>query len=115
MHPELSNYEERTARVVAERLRSLGLDEVRTNVAGHGVVALLKGAKPGPVVALRADLDALPTNETIDVPYKSLNPGVKHACGHDAHTTIELGVAEVLSKMRNEIHGTVKVLFQPAA
>src|SRR5882724_1124029 len=114
MHPELSNREERTARVVAERLRSLGLDEVKTNVARHGVVALLKGAKAGPVVALRADMDALPINETIDVPYKSLVPGVKHACGHDAHTTIQLGVAEVLSKMRDRIHGSVKFLFQPA-
>jgi len=114
MHPELSSHEERTARVVADRLRSLGVDEVRTNVAGHGVVALLKGKKPGPTVALRADLDALPINETIDVPYKSLTPGVKHACGHDAHTTIELGVAEVLSKMRDQIHGSVKFLFQPA-
>jgi len=113
-HPELSNREERTARVVAEKLRALGLDEVRTNVARHGVVGLLKGTKPGPVVALRADMDALPINETIDVPYKSLVPGVKHACGHDAHTTVELGVAEVLSKMRDEIHGSVKFLFQPA-
>jgi len=114
MHPELSNREERTARVVAERLHALGFDEVKTNVAGHGVVALLKGAKPGPVVALRADMDALPINETIDVPYKSLVPGVKHACGHDVHTAIALGVAELLSKMRGEIHGTVKFLFQPA-
>src|ERR1043166_2735507 len=113
-HPELSNREERTARVVAERLRALGLDEVRTNVAGHGVVALLKGARPGPVVALRADLDALPINETLDVPYKSLVPGVKHACGHDAHTTIELGVAEILSKMRGQIHGAVQFLFMAA-
>src|SRR5205807_2559213 len=88
--------------------------EVRTNVARHGIVALLKGAKPGPVVALRADMDALPINETMDVPYKSLVPGVKHACGHDAHTAIELGVAEVLSKMRGQIQGTVKFLFQPA-
>src|SRR5437867_5630608 len=113
-HPELSNREERTARVVAERLRWLGLDEVRTNIARHGVVALLRGAKPGPVVAVRADMDALPINETIDVPYKSLVPGVKHACGHDAHTTIGLGVAELLSKMRDQIHGSVKFLFQPA-
>jgi amidohydrolase len=100
--------------VVAERLRALGLDEVRTNVGGYGVVALLKGAKAGPVVALRADMDALPINETIDVPYKSVVPGVKHACGHDAHTTIALGVAEVLSKMRDQIHGSVKFVFQPA-
>src|SRR5437016_9441560 len=113
-HPELSNREERTSRIVAERLRALGFDEVRTNVARHGVVAVLKGKQAGPVVALRADMDALPINETMDVPYKSLVPGVKHACGHDAHTTIGLGVAELLSKMRDQIHGSVKFLFQPA-
>ena len=113
MNPELSNREERTARVVAERLRALGL-EVRTGVARHGVVALLKGAKPGPVVAVRADMDALPIQETIDVPYKSKNAGVKHACGHDVHTAVELGVAEVLSKMRDQIPGTIKFIFQPA-
>ncbi|HJZ69484.1 MAG TPA: amidohydrolase [Blastocatellia bacterium] len=114
MHPELSNREERTSRVVAERLRALGLDEVKTGVAKYGVVALLKGSKPGPVVAVRADMDALPIQETIDVPYKSLTPGVKHACGHDVHTTVELGVAEVLSKMRDQISGSVKFIFQPA-
>jgi amidohydrolase len=114
MHPELSNREERTARVVAERLRELGLTDIRTGVGRHGVVALLKGSRPGPVVAVRADMDALPINETIDVPYKSQNPGVKHACGHDVHTTVELGVAEVLSKMREEVRGTVKFIFQPA-
>jgi amidohydrolase len=114
VHPELSNREERTGRVVAERLRALGLEDVRANVARHGVVAVLKGAKPGPVVAVRADMDALPINETIDVPYKSQTPGVKHACGHDVHTTVELGVAEVLSKMREEINGSIKFIFQPA-
>ncbi|HYO62021.1 MAG TPA: amidohydrolase [Pyrinomonadaceae bacterium] len=114
MHPELSNREERTARVVAERLKALGLDDVRTGVARHGVVALLKGGRPGPVVAVRADMDALPINETIDVPYKSRTPNVKHACGHDVHTTVELGVAEVLSRMRAEVPGTVKFIFQPA-
>src|ERR687895_358664 len=72
------------------------------------------GAKPGPVVAVRADMDALPIQETNDVPYKSRNPGVKHACGHDVHTTVGLGVAEVLSKMREEVRGTVKFIFQPA-
>jgi amidohydrolase len=113
MHPELSNREERTSRVVADRLRALGL-EVKTGVARHGVVALLKGAKPGPVIAVRADMDALPIQETIDVPYKSQNPGVKHACGHDVHTTVQLGVAEVLSRMRGEIPGTIKFIFQPA-
>ena len=114
MHPELSNREERTSRIVAEKLRALGLDEVKTGVGKYGVVALLKGSKPGPVVAVRADMDALPIQETIDVPYKSLTPGVKHACGHDVHTTVELGVAEVLSKMRDQIAGSIKFIFQPA-
>lgn len=114
MHPELSNREERTSRVVAERLKALGLEDIRTGVGKYGVTALLKGAKPGPVVAVRADMDALPIQEVIDVPYKSQSAGVKHACGHDAHTTIELGVAEVLSKMRSEIAGTIKFIFQPA-
>ena len=102
MHPELSNREERTSRIVAERLKSLGFDDVRTNVARHGVVAV------------RADMDALPIQETNDVPYKSRTPGVKHACGHDVHTTVGLGVAEVLSRMRAEVSGTVKFIFQPA-
>ena len=114
MHPELSNREERTSRIVAARLQALGFDDIKTNVARHGVVALLRGANPGPVVALRADMDALPINETMDVPYKSLVPGIKHACGHDAHTAIGLGVAEVLSAMRAQLHGSVKFLFQPA-
>jgi amidohydrolase len=114
MHPELSNREERTSRIVAERLRALGLEDVKTGVGRYGVTALLKGTKPGPVVAVRADMDALPIQETIDVPYKSQTPGVKHACGHDVHTTVELGVAEILSKMRGEINGTIKFIFQPA-
>ena len=114
MHPELSNREERTSRVVAERLRALGLTDIKTGVGKYGVTALLVGSKPGPVVAVRADMDALPIQEVNDVPYKSLVPGVKHACGHDLHTTVELGVAEILSKMREEVHGTVKFIFQPA-
>lgn len=114
VNPELSNREERTARVLAEKLRALGLDEVKTGVGKHGIVALLKGKLPGKVVAVRTDMDALPIQETINVPYKSKNDGVKHACGHDAHMTIELGVAEVLSKMRDQIRGTVKFIFQPA-
>jgi amidohydrolase len=114
MHPELSNREERTSRVVAERLRALGLTDVKTGVGKYGVTALLVGGKPGPVVAVRADMDALPIQEVNDVPYKSQTPGVKHACGHDVHTTVELGVAEVLSKMRDEVRGTVKFIFQPA-
>jgi amidohydrolase len=113
MNPELSNREERTSRVVAEKLRTLGL-EVKTGVARHGVVALLRGAKPGPVVAWRADMDALPIHETMNVPYCSRNPGVKHACGHDAHTAIGLGIAEVLAGMKSELAGTVKFVFQPA-
>lgn len=114
MHPELSNREERTSRVVAEHLKALGLDDIKTGVGRYGVVALLKGGKPGPVVAVRADMDALPIQETIDVPYKSRNPGVKHACGHDVHMSVQLGVAELLAKMRGELAGTVKFIFQPA-
>jgi amidohydrolase len=114
MHPELSNREERTSGIVAARLRELGLEDIKVNVAKHGVTALLRGGKPGPVVAVRADMDALPITEVNDVPYKSQTPGVKHACGHDAHTTIELGVAEVLSKMKDQISGTIKFIFQPA-
>lgn len=112
-HPELSNREERTSRLVAERLRALGL-EVQTGIGRHGVVAVLKGDKPGPVVAVRADMDALPIEEVHDVPYKSLHKGVMHACGHDLHTTVELGVAEILSSMKGQIPGTVKFIFQPA-
>ncbi|MBK6316639.1 MAG: amidohydrolase [Blastocatellia bacterium] len=114
MHPELSNREERTSRVVAERLRAIAGIEVRTGVARHGVVGVLRGGKPGPVVALRADMDALPIEETNDVPYKSKNAGVKHACGHDAHTAMLLGAAELLSGMRAELAGTVVFVFQPA-
>ena len=114
MNPELSNREVRTARVVAEKLKALGLTDIKTGIARNGVTALLVGAKPGPVVSVRADMDALPIQETINVPYKSLNAGVKHACGHDVHTTVGLGVAEVLSGMRSQIAGTVKFIFQPA-
>jgi amidohydrolase len=114
MHPELSNREERTSRVIAEKLRALGMDEVRTGVGKYGVVAMLKGKLPGGVVAVRADMDALPIQETINAPYKSRNDGVKHACGHDAHMTIQLGVAELLSKMRDRIRGSIKFIFQPA-
>ena len=113
-NPELSNREERTARVIAEKLRVLGLTDIKTGIGRHGVTALLVGTKPGPVVAVRADIDALPINETADIPYKSRNAGVKHACGHDGHITIGLGVAEVLSQMRGEVRGTIKFIFQPA-
>ncbi len=112
-HPELSNREERTARIVAERLRALGL-EVQTGIAHHGVIGVLRGGKPGKVIAIRADMDALPIEEIRDTPYKSRHAGVMHACGHDVHTTVALGVAEVLAKYRAELPGTVKFIFQPA-
>ncbi|WP_217698865.1 M20 metallopeptidase family protein [Prosthecobacter debontii] len=112
-HPELSNEEHRTAALVADRLRALGLD-VQTGVAKHGVVALLKGGQEGKCVAVRADMDALPIKELRAVPYRSQNPGVMHACGHDVHTTVALGVAELLAKHRDQIKGSVKFLFQPA-
>jgi amidohydrolase len=99
--------------LVADRLRALGL-EVRHPVARTGVVAILKGGRPGRVAALRADLDALPIQERNDVPYKSIVAGVKHACGHDGHTAIVLGVAEVLAGLRARLPGTVVFLFQPA-
>ena len=114
MNPELSNREERTARVIAEKLKALGLEDIRTGVSRYGVVAMLKGAKPGPVVAIRSDMDALPVEETLDVPYKSRNKGVKHACGHDVHMAVALGTAELLSQMRGQIAGSVKFIFQPA-
>ena len=121
-HPELGNREFRTAGLVAEHLRGLGFDEVRTGVAHTGVVGLLRGALPGPVVALRADMDALPVAEEVDLPFASKvraewngEPvGVMHACGHDAHTAILMGVAEVLAGLRAQLRGSVKFLFQPA-
>jgi amidohydrolase len=120
-HPELSNREVRTASVVADHLRRLGL-EVRTQVAHTGVVAVLRGGKPGPVVALRADMDALPVTEALDLPfaskvkaeYNGREVGVMHACGHDVHTAVLMAVAQVLAQVREELPGTVKFLFQPA-
>ena len=121
-NPELGNREVRTARIVAEHLRALGFDTVQEKVAHTGVVGVLKGGRPGPVVALRADMDALPVAEEVDVPFKSTvrtewngqQCGVMHACGHDAHTSILMGVAEILAGMRESIPGTVKFIFQPA-
>src|SRR3954465_5547442 len=109
-HPELGNRETRTGQLVADRLKALGL-EVRYPVAKTGVVGVLKGGRPGPTVAVRADMDALPMQEVNDVPYKSQNPGVKHACGHDAHTTIVLGTAEVLATMKARRPATAVFLF----
>ncbi len=120
-HPELSNREFETAKKIAKHLRSLGL-EVQTGVAHTGVVGILKGGKPGPVIALRADIDALPVTERVDLPfaskvkseYNGVETGVMHACGHDTHTAMLMGTAEVLSKMRKDLKGTVKFIFQPA-
>jgi metal-dependent amidase/aminoacylase/carboxypeptidase family protein len=113
MHPEVAGQEMMTAALVADRLRALGLD-VRTDVGGHGVIGLLRGAKPGSVVAYRADMDAVPSPVVGDQPYRSRVPGVKHVCGHDAHVAVGLGIAEVLSALRADLPGTVKFLFQPA-
>jgi amidohydrolase len=113
-HPELGFRETRTAKLIADRLRTLGFDSVREGVGVTGVVGVLKGGRPGKVVAVRADMDALPIPELIDVPYKSTVANVKHACGHDGHVSIALGVAEIVSRMRADIPGTVVFLFQPA-
>lgn len=121
-HPELGNREFRTAALVAEHLRTLGFDEVRTEVAHTGVVGLLKGGRPGGCVALRADMDALPVTEEADLPFASRaratwngeEVGVMHACGHDCHVAILMGVASVLAGLRADIAGSVKFIFQPA-
>jgi len=120
-NPELSNREFNTAAKIADHLKSLDI-EVTEKVAYTGVIGILKGAKPGPVVALRADIDALPVTERVDLAFKSevvaeyngQETGVMHACGHDTHIAILMGVAEVLSGMKNELSGTVKFIFQPA-
>jgi len=120
-YPELGNREYKTAKLVAKHLRSLGI-EVETDIAYTGVVGILKGNKPGPVVAVRADMDALPVTEETDLSFKStvkttyLNKevGVMHACGHDIHTSVQLGVASVLASMKRSLPGTVKFIFQPA-
>lgn len=120
-HPELGNQEFRTADIVAKHLKSLGI-EVQEKVAYTGVVGVLKGAKPGPVVALRADMDGLPVTERVNVPFKSnvvtefngQKTGVMHACGHDSHVAILMAVAEILASEKANLAGTVKFIFQPA-
>jgi len=120
-HPELGNRETRTAMLVAEHLRALGL-EPKTGIAHTGVTAVLKGGKPGPRIALRADMDALPVTESVDLPfaskatttYRNETVGVMHACGHDAHTAILMGVAEALVAIKSELPGEVMFVFQPA-
>ena len=121
-NPELGNREFKTAKLVADHLRSLGFDDVQTGIAHTGVVGILKGGKPGGVVAVRADMDGLPVTEDTDLPFKSTvkttyldkEVGVMHACGHDIHTSVQLGVASVLASIKDEIPGTVKFIFQPA-
>ena len=117
-HPELGNREVRTAKLVADHLRGLGM-EVQTGVAHTGVVGLLRGGRPGPVVLLRADMDALPVTERAKVPFASrvrttfggVEVGVMHACGHDSHVAILMGVAQVLAGMKDQLPGTVKFAF----
>jgi amidohydrolase len=120
-HPELGNRETRTAATVAKHLKSLGM-QVETDIAHTGVVGFLKGAKPGPTVMLRADMDALPVTEKADVPFKSTivtkymgeEVGMMHACGHDTHVAMLMGTAEVLAAVKNELHGNIMFVFQPA-
>jgi amidohydrolase len=113
MNPELGNREFETAKLIAAKLKPLGF-EVRTGVAKTGVVAVLRGGLSGPAVAVRADMDALPVQEATGLPYKSLNPGVMHACGHDVHSSVVLGTALVLGALKSSLKGTVTFLFQPA-
>jgi amidohydrolase len=112
-HPEIAFEEHRTAALVAERLASLDV-ETHPGIGGTGVVGLVTGAHPGPTIMLRADMDALPMPEENDVPYVSRNPGVTHACGHDAHVAMLLGAAQILQASREAIHGRVALVFQPA-
>jgi amidohydrolase len=112
-HPELGNQEHRTPALIVAVLQPLGF-EIREGVGGTGVVAVLRGAHPGPTLALRADMDALPLNEEGDRTYRSTVSGVMHACGHDGHVTMALGAARVLRELRDHLHGNVKFLFQPA-
>ncbi len=113
-NPELSGVEEATSAYVAERLRELELDDVQTGVAGHGVTGVLRGRQDGPMLALRADMDALPIQETSGLEYASCRAGVMHACGHDGHTATLLGAAQVLAELREHLPGPVKFIFQPA-
>ena len=112
-NPELSNQEEKTAKFIEEKLLDFGL-EVKTNIGGNGLIGFLKGSEPGPTIALRADFDALPIHDEKEVAYKSSNPGVMHACGHDGHTSALLGTAQTLSKYRQYIKGNIVFLFQHA-
>jgi amidohydrolase len=113
-NPELSGQEQETSAFVAQELRKLGIDEMRTDVGGHGIIAQLNGSGAGPIFALRADMDALPIQEESTLPYKSCKPGVMHACGHDGHTANLLGTAATLARMRDRFTGSIRFIFQPA-
>ncbi|MDH3400583.1 MAG: M20/M25/M40 family metallo-hydrolase, partial [Chromatiales bacterium] len=120
-HPELSNREFNTSKTIEEALRGMGM-EVWTGIAHTGVVGILKGGKPGPVIAVRADIDALPVEEVNDLPFKSVargeyrgaDTGVMHACGHDTHIALGLGTAAIFAELRDQVPGTIMFIFQPA-
>src|SRR3954462_2413692 len=117
MHPELGFQEFETSKFVADRLTAIGVDDIRTGIGKTGVTALIRGTATnsnGKTLLIRADMDALPIDEENDVEYKSQNPGVMHACGHDAHTAMLLAVARLLNERRDQFAGTVKLFFQPA-
>ncbi|MBL8958670.1 MAG: amidohydrolase, partial [Gemmatimonadetes bacterium] len=113
-HPETSGNEVRTAQAVVTELRRLGLTDIRTGIGGHGVVALVRGRRPGPTVAYRADMDAVPSSAPDPVEFRSVTDGVRHICGHDIHTTIGVALAGIMHSLRDSLTGTVLFVFQPA-
>ena len=113
-HPEISNEEKKTAEIIAEELREIGISDIKENVNGHGIIAEIHGAGDGKIVALRADMDALQIKEETGLPYKSESEGLMHACGHDAHMTMVLGAARLLNEKKDELKGNVRLIFQPA-
>lgn len=113
-HPDISHYEKKTADIIYEELRKIGVFEIRKNINGYGIIADLKGKTAGKTVALRADMDALQIEEETNLPYKSENKGVMHACGHDVHMTMVLGAARLLAEKKDELCGNVRFIFQPS-
>lgn len=113
-HPEISNEEKKTAEIIAEVLRKMGISDIKENVNGHGIIAEIHGAGDGKIVALRADMDALQIKEETGLSYKSESDGLMHACGHDAHMTMVLGAARLLNERKDELKGNVRLIFQPA-
>lgn len=112
--PEISREEKKTAEIIAEELKKIGISNIRENVGGYGIIAEINGSKPGKTVALRADIDALQIEEETDLPWKSENKGVMHACGHDNHIAMVLGAARLLFEKKEELYGNVRLIFQPA-